>query len=76
MGVYSPVLIFDIRNDRVKKAWLSNMKFEIADLENPDNISEVTVVSKIFRSFGAGGNKDLEASIYAKYLPIGEDFST
>ena len=72
-GVLTSFDIVDIRNDRVKKAWLSNMKFEIADLENPDNISEVTVgaLKSSDLLFGAGGNKDLEASIYAKYLPIG-----
>ena len=41
--------------------------------KNPDNISEVTVgaLKSSDLLFGAGGNKDLEASIYAKYLPIG-----
>ncbi len=65
--------IADQRTKEVKEIWLSNMQFQLADLENPNNIAMnvIPVLQKTDLLFNDGWQKDVESQLYAKYLPIG-----
>ena len=64
----------DLRSEGTRRAWnAAHMRFHLANLENPDNIDETArrAVQEAGLLFIDGGDKALEAAIYAKFLGLG-----
>ena len=73
-GTLTTFDLADQRTEDVKRVWLDGvMRMEFADLENPDavagNARRALQTADFW--FNDGGDKDLEAELYARFLPIG-----
>jgi len=70
------LVTFDIADQRkksVRSTWLKEMKFLLADLENPQALDDqaIKAVQQADFLFNDGWHKDVESALYAKFLPIG-----